>query len=141
MRLFTLENNLPMYIPLGILRAKYIPRRHITCCKLKTMKGRVCSLSLNASSLFSAIGKGSCLTMEGGKGGKGTLIVLLLKLWINSPVSVPYLTPSPAIPLPLNSGQQVVHSLVPFLQALYSFLGFAKSRTIPSSKLLLSKLY
>ena len=62
---------------------------------------------------------------------KGVLIALLLKLPNNSPISVPYLTPSPAVPLPLNSVQQGFHILVTSSQALYSSLGFAKSGTSP----------
>lgn len=85
------------------------------------MKGRVCSLSLNASSLFSAIGKGSCLTMEGGKGGRELSLFCYLNFG-STPQYQPHTShPLLQFPLPLNSGQQVVHFLVPFFAGTIQF--------------------
>ena len=117
----------------GILQARVLEWGAIafseeayTRCKLKTMKGGFAAFFLMLHPCFLLLGK---VIFSGGGKGKETLIALLLKLFNQFP--------NFRSMLHTLSCSSFVYKFWPASCSLSSFLGFATSRTIPSSKLLL----
>ena len=91
------------------------PRRHIPAVNWKPWGGGVAASFLMLQPCFLLLGK---VIDSGREGGRELSLLCCLNFSIRSLISDPYFTLSPAAPLSLNSGQQVVHPLFSFLQAL-----------------------